>query len=61
MHVALSGDEILMTRQFLNGARRWATHREMRAERVTQDMHAHVAEVRASGRSSDQALHLTLR
>jgi hypothetical protein len=61
MHVALSGDEILMTRQFLSGARRWATHREMRAERVTQDVHAHVAEVRAARRSSDQPLHLTLR
>jgi hypothetical protein len=50
-----------MTRQFLNGARRCATHREMRAERVTQDVHAHVAEVRASRRSSDQPLHFTLR
>jgi len=39
VHVPLSRREILMASQFLNRPRRRSPHRQMRAERVTQDVH----------------------
>jgi len=40
VHVPLRRPEILMTREFLNRSCQRATHRQMRAERVPEDVHA---------------------
>ena len=50
-----------MSNQFLDGAWWRASHGQMRAERVPEDVHAHVAEIDATGCPSDQPLHLSLR
>jgi hypothetical protein len=48
VHVALRGREVLMTRELLDGPRRRAAHRQVRTERVTQDVNSRF-DVRASG------------
>lgn len=40
VHVALRRFQVLMPGQFLNGSRRRSTHRQVRAERVAQDVDA---------------------
>ena len=40
VHVTLRRGQVLMSREFLDGPRRRSTHRQMRAERVAQDMDA---------------------
>ena len=40
MHIPLGHREIRVTGEFLNGPCWGSSHRKMRAERVSQDMHA---------------------
>ena len=49
-----------MPRQFLNGPRRCAPHREVRAERVPEGVHAAVVEARPTRRPPDPVLELPI-
>ena len=56
MHVSLRHRQLLMPRQFLNSPHGRALHRQMRAERVTQDVNAEWTEmVRRLGARLDPA------
>ena len=57
VHVPLRHRKILMPYEFLNGARRCATHRQMRTERVTEDVHPFM-HIRPPSRSLHPVLHL---
>ena len=61
MHVPLRRRQILMPGQFLNRPSGAAAHRQVRAERVSQNVHTNIANVRATCRPLNQPLHETLR
>ena len=61
MHVPLRRRQILMPRQLLNGPRRRAPHRQVRTERVSQDVHAWLRRSRARRDAPHQSLHDLLR
>ena len=55
VHVALRHPEFPMSGKLLDGPRRRAPHRQMRAERVTQDVHAVRRQPRPTGRPKHAA------
>ena len=56
VHVALRRADVLMSGQFLDRAGRSPTHRQMRAERVSQDVRPVDPQVRPPRRARDELL-----
>ena len=57
VHVALRRGQVLVSGQFLNGPRRRPTHRQVRTERVPQDVHPALRYSGPPRRSSHQLTH----
>ena len=53
MHVALRRSQVRVPGELLDGARRRAAHRQVRTERVPQDVHALLRKTRNTLRTTD--------
>ena len=57
VHIALRHRQVRVSGELLDRPRRRATHRQVRAERVTKDVHPVVLQPRLAGRSLGSRLH----